>query len=260
MKAQGDLRLDETQAILFDMMKDVDRFCRKNGIRYSLSDGTMLGAVRHGGFIPWDDDADLCMLREDFDRFAATYKSDKYHLLLNTHTEDEVFFYGFIKINDPTTSGAPTHHNIAKHGVTLDIFPLESVPEDEKEREMFAHKIVSLHNRLYHRHRKDPISIIKSYRHTIDGWWKKIQEAIHNPKYADSPLAEQVLGRPMVEVLLRKERFDDLVDIPFNGHKFLGFRDTHSYLTMLFGEDYMTPKKWSHNYTIRKNENNVVKD
>ena len=259
MKEQQNLSLEETQSILFDIMKDIDRFCRSNGIRYSLSDGTMLGAVRHGGFIPWDDDADICMPREDFDKFAATYKSDKYHLLLNTHTKDEVFFYGFIKINDPTTNGAPTHKNIAKHGVTVDIFPLEPVPEDKKERAKFTHRIVSLHNRLYHRHKKDPLSIIKSYRHSINGWWNMIEKVIHEGKYTDSPLLCQVLGKPMVEVLLRKERFDDLVDITFNGHKFLGFRDTHSYLEMLFGPDYMTPKKWSHNYTIQKKDN-VGKD
>ncbi|MDE6794516.1 MAG: LicD family protein [Muribaculaceae bacterium] len=254
MDANRELSLEETQDILFEMMKDVDSFCRKNGIRYSLSDGTMLGAVRHGGFIPWDDDADLCMLREDFDRFAATYKSDRFHLLLNTHNKDEVFFYGFIKINDPSTYGAPTHHNIARHGVSLDIFPLESVPEDKNERSVYSHKIVSISNRIYHRHRKDPISIIKAYRHSVDGWWKRLDKAVHEPKYKDRPLTSQILGRPTVEVLVPKNWFDNLVDIDFNGHKFLGFKDTDSYLKMLFGPDYMTPREWSHHYSIMKKE------
>lgn len=252
MMDKKELSLSEQQEILLEIMKDIDSFCRANGIRYSLSDGTMLGAVRHGGFIPWDDDADLCMPREDFDKFVKTYKSDKYHLLLNTHTEEEVFFYGFAKINDPSTFGATSYRNLSKYGVAVDIFPLEPVPEDEKERAKYTHKIRSLHNRLYHRHRKDPISIIKSYRHSINGWWNKIENALHNGKYTNSTLLSQIIGMPNVEVLLDIERFKNLVDVEFQGYKFLGFKDTHSYLEMLFGPDYMTPKKWSHEHIVYK--------
>ena len=247
-----ELSLSEQHEILLEIMKDIDSFCRANNIRYSLSDGTMLGAVRHGGFIPWDDDADLCMPREDFDRFVKTYKSDRYHLLLNTHNENEVFFSGFAKINDPTTYGVTGHRNLSKFGVTVDIFPLEPVPEDEKERAEYTHKIRSLHNRLYHRHRKDPISIIKSYRHSIDGWWNKIENTLRDKRYSNSRLLSQIIGMPNVEVLLETDRFDNLVDIEFQGHKFLGFRDTDSYLKMLFGADYMTPKIWSHNQVVYK--------
>ena len=252
MEPKKELTLSEQQEILFEIMKDIDAFCRANNIRYSLSDGTMLGAVRHGGFIPWDDDADLCMPREDFDRFVKTYKSDRYHLLLNTHTEDEVFFYGFAKINDPTTYGATSYRNLSKYGVAVDIFPLEPVPEDDKERAEYTHKIRSLHNRLYHRHRKDLVSVIKSYRHSIDWWWNKIEDALHDGKYSGSHLLSQIIGMPNVEVLVDIERFDNLADIEFQGYKFLGFSDTDSYLKMLFGADYMTPKKWAHNHVVYK--------
>lgn len=254
MNRDKELSLSEQQSILFEIMKEIDAFCRANKIRYSLSDGTMLGAIRHGGFIPWDDDADLCMPREDFDRFVKTYKSDRYHLLLNTHTEEEMFFYGFAKINDPTTYGATTYRNLSKYGVAVDIFPLEPVPEDEKERSEYTHKIRSLHNRLYHRHRKDLISIIKSYRHSIDGWWNKIEDTLHDGKYSQCCLLSQIIGMPSVDVILHKNVFDNLVEIPFNGHNFLGFKDTHSYLSMMFGPDYMTPKKWAHHHKIYKNK------
>ncbi len=253
MEEKIPLSLEEKQQIIFDQLKDVDRFCRDNNIRYSIAYGTLLGAIRHGGFVPWDDDADIIMLREDYDRFVATYKSDKYHLLQFVHNpeEKEVFFNGYLKINDPSTYIA-SKQNLIKYGVALDIFPLDSVPEDAKQRKDLNHKIRHLNNRLYHRHKKDPLSVIKSYRHSIDEWWKMLDEALHEGKYEDSPIVTQFFCAAEDEVILRKEMFDDLIDIPFNGYNFLGFKDYHEYLVKSYGEDYMTPRHWAQNFDIYK--------
>lgn len=66
----------EIQLYLLDILKAVDAFCAKEGIRYSMAYGTLLGAVRHKGFIPWDDDIDLLMPRPDYERFVATFGKD----------------------------------------------------------------------------------------------------------------------------------------------------------------------------------------
>ncbi|MDE5870240.1 MAG: LicD family protein [Muribaculaceae bacterium] len=254
MEEKNELSLKEKQSIILEIMKDIAKFCRANNIPYTLSSGTLLGAVRHGGFIPWDDDADMFMLREDFDRFVNIYKSDKYHLLFNTRSDDEFFASGYAKVNDPDTFIAESL-TMTNHGVFVDIFPLDGVPDDAKERKEYMHKIMSLHNRIYHRQRKDLLSIIKSYRHPLDWWMNKMNETVHDPRYVNSPLVAHVVGTTNYRTVIDRDRFKSLVDIPFEGYNFLGFSDTDSYLSMVYGPDYMTPKKWSHNLKVyRKNE------
>lgn len=246
------LSVREIQLLILEVMKDVDRFCREHNIPYSLSSGTLLGAVRHGGFIPWDDDADIFMLREDFDRFTSTYKSDKYKLLYHGNTESKVFADGYAKVCDPETFSG--NEDKKGTGIYLDIFPLDYVPEEPKACRKRMHKIMSIHNRLYHRRRKDFVSIIKAYRHSLKWWVNKLEKTVHEKKYFDSPLVAHAVGTTNYRTVIHKSRFDDLVDTDFEGYKFLGFKDPHSYLSKVYGEDYMTPRQWSHNLKVYKDE------
>lgn len=247
------LSVRESQLLILEVMKDVDRFCRQNNIPYTLSSGTMLGAVRHGGFIPWDDDADIFMLRKDFDRFVEIYKSPKYKLSYNIYTPDDYYIAGYAKVVDSD------YYSLAKSGkkypgIFLDIFPLDGVPEDPTLQRKFMHRIMHYENRLYHRQRKDLVSILKSYNHSLQWWKKKFLESTHNKQFIDSQLVGQAVGTTNYRTVLNRNRFESLTDIEFEGCKFLGFSDPHSYLTMVYGEDYMTPKKWSHSLKVYENE------
>ena len=122
------LTLSETKEISLNILKYVSDYCNEKGIRYFAAYGTLLGAVRHGGFIPWDDDVDLVMLREDYDKFVESACSDftgRYKCI--SFTQD-TFVFPYTKIIDTeTTAISDNVMEIEKHGMGIDIFPYSVV-------------------------------------------------------------------------------------------------------------------------------------
>lgn len=233
-----ELSIEERKAVILDIMTDIDAFCRSNGIRYTISSGTLLGAVRHGGFIPWDDDADMFMLREDFDRFIETYKGRKYEALYAPDPSKKFVVTGFAKVCDPTTRIENTWSD-ASHGIYVDIFPLDSVPEEKKLQKEVMHRYMQINNRMHHRQKNDIISFFKAHRHSLGKWWNKCMALSHPDRYAGSPLVAHSIGASNYRTVIEKKRFDSLVPIKFEGREFMAFSDPDSYLTMVYG-DYMT--------------------
>ena len=124
-----ELTLKEIQSVSLEILKDVHCFCEKNGIKYTLAYGTLIGAIRHRGFIPWDNDIDICMPRPDYKRFIQTYKSNSYDLAyLDSPKYDCLATYA--RVFDKNT--VATNYNWIKEsvGVWIDIFPLDGVPDD----------------------------------------------------------------------------------------------------------------------------------
>lgn len=129
-----EITLKESKKIQLEMLRSLDSFCRSHDIDYSLAWGSLLGAVRHKGFIPWDDDIDVTMTRDNFDRFVNAYKSDKYELR-EPMRSDRWEFYA--KIVDPSTVVKFNKHPFSKFGIWITIFPMDNRPEDDmKWKEM----------------------------------------------------------------------------------------------------------------------------
>lgn len=97
-----ELSLDELREVELDILKTFHNFCEENKIKYYLSNGTLLGAVKYRGFIPWDDDIDVFVPREDYDRLISIFKdSEKYHLF--AFERNERYRYLFAKLCDMAT-------------------------------------------------------------------------------------------------------------------------------------------------------------
>ena len=122
--------LRDVQKVQLEILLEFDRICRKHGLKYLLFAGTLLGAVRHKGFIPWDDDIDVCMLRGDYERFLTVCKDElSAELFLQTTDTDREYPLQFAKLRKNNTRFVEKSMSDLKihHGVFIDIFPLDNV-------------------------------------------------------------------------------------------------------------------------------------
>ncbi len=119
------------QLVELDMLVEFDRVCRRNGINYVLFGGSLLGAVRHRGYIPWDDDADIAMLREDYEAFKLhMHELDPKICFFQDHDTDPEYRWGYGKLRRTGTRyiRVGQEHLKCRTGIFVDIFPMDDVP------------------------------------------------------------------------------------------------------------------------------------
>ena len=138
--------LRKVQLTLLDIAKEIKRVCEENDIPYFLYRGTFLGAVRHQGFIPWDDDMDFAMLREDYEKFCriAPEKLGANYAFQNWHTSKN-FAQPFAKVRKRGTLYIEAKSaQLEENGLYVDIYPLDFAPEKEADRAVLAKKLLHL--------------------------------------------------------------------------------------------------------------------
>lgn len=139
-----ELSLQELKEIEFDILKVFDDFCKENNIRYYLAYGTLLGAIRYKKFIPWDDDVDLLIPRDDYNRMIKLFKdSERYRLFAFDRNPN--FIYPFAKLCDMTTKKDEFgYENGVELGVDIDLFPLDAWDDDLEKAKKEAKRIKKL--------------------------------------------------------------------------------------------------------------------
>lgn len=136
-------------AVQLDLLNELSRVCKENNLTFFADSGTMLGAVRHQGYIPWDNDLDFIMARNDYDKLCKiapiAFKSPYF---FQTEETDPGSIYLHAKLRNSMTTGilksqydGRCHFN---QGIFIDIFPFDNVPDDEDERRAFFEKVIKV--------------------------------------------------------------------------------------------------------------------
>lgn len=144
------MTLQDVQNVSLEILKDVHFFCESHNIKYSLHYGTLIGAIRHKGFIPWDDDIDIVMPRPDYDRFCKEYRSSNNYTL--NLPGDSGYFLTYARVCDNKKTMVKSNHPTAENsatGIWIDILPFGGLPSDELEFQNLVKEIRKIHVKMY---------------------------------------------------------------------------------------------------------------
>ena len=248
---------DECRKILLEMLNALSEFCDDNGLRYYLSGGTLLGAIRHKGFIPWDDDIDINMPRPDCERLISLTGGQlgNYSVFepdISGFSPCCGFYrlYNFDVVIENSLGGSATNNPIY-HPLFIDIFPIEGLPTSVKETSRHYKRIVSLRTMqrsasLKHMEAKSfaghlfhIVSFIPAKAYGYKRWSQAIQRCAKKYDFNDSEFIG-VMTAPVhtTNEKVLKSEYIVPVDIEFEGKKYHAPKNYHTYLTQLYG-DYM---------------------
>lgn len=246
-------RIEQIQALEIEMLKEIDRICVENGIKYFLAGGTLLGAVRTGHVIPWDDDLDIGMLREDYDKFREACKtqlSDKFSYSSPFNGSGSHYTTEKIRLNSTYFSTRYSSKNVYPDGVFVDILVYDQTSNNKFFQKLQTLILAILYDciivRWYNQPRKNfhykltkfllPLlrMIPWGVYHGLFEFFSKIYK---NKK--DAEWLIDTVGKKLKDGPLPKKGLEDTVYVDFNGIKAPIPVDCTGYLNYAYGPDYM---------------------
>ena len=261
-----DEMLFELQLTQIEMLKVFDQICQNNHLRYSLYGGSLLGAVRHKGFIPWDDDLDVCMPRQDYETFIQIWDktAPNGYILQNKDIEPE-FTQSFSKIRKKNTTFLQDKKERGKYhtGIFIDVFPLDRIPNGKIKRMCFQWNCMKY--QLFTREFIPP----KENKLLRLGSWVVLQctpqkKRTQKRKQLEKKLTQyngdttlQIVGIETMQMLKQpfdKHMLDSYVKLHFENGEFMCFADWDGYLKRQYGDYMQLPpeeeRTWKHHPVV----------
>lgn len=259
----------EVKSELLKLIVQVDQILKTNGLQYSIMSGTLLGAVRHGGFIPWDDDIDIAMRRDDYERFLGLIRSGilEEFGLSATGYEINKDFWPFIKILnlkirvEQEQEGQATQCDY----LWIDVFPFDYLPEQNAEkilkkiafqRKQLGYKIAQEKQFYKHKHGvKKVIYYLFSMFFkfiSVDKIDEKIIALSKKSNNRTALIGDLTWGRSDLSKCIPENLFDTLVEYKFENVSVMGFKDYDKYLKQIYGEYMKLPP-------VNQRENHGIK-
>lgn len=243
------ITMEELRAIQLDILDKIHAFCTERGIRYSLGGGTLLGAVRHKGYIPWDDDIDIMLPRPDYDRFLKEFEGKYAELNLQHYENDITCCIPFAKVYDNRTV---LIEKVQKSGIYIDVFPIDGLPEESR-----IHEYLTLYHKYLHKiYFMTPFYLVTgSLMNRIKYYVKKVLFPPRKKYIADfysyllsfnfgkSVNAGAICGVYAEKELMPRKTFESYITVEFEGRHYMAIRDYDAYLTKHYGDYMQLPPK-----------------
>lgn len=267
MTNRTELTSSEVKEYIYDILKYFHEICVREDIEYSLCYGTLLGAVRHQGFIPWDDDIDVCLKRSEYEKLIKILENEENsrYKVLHLYNNDS-YFYNFAKLVDCNTSIIEEKYNpIDGYGLYIDIFPLDTCPGEEKKFNKYVKKINMLSA-------FKSVSVTKNFKKdimTTSGilklilfpfakipgrkfWCKKIEKQLMKYRNSNTGYMCCMTEHPKYSEIMSCAELDETSEILFENGYFKSFKDSVLYLKRRYGDYMKLPPESSriptHNY------------
>lgn len=249
--------LRKVQLKQLSILKEVAKLCKKNNIRYYALGGTLLGAVRHQGFIPWDDDLDIGMPRPDYEKFLKIVGNHIGNYSIHTCYNDKDFIYPYIRIQDPSVIlRRDNTKNKTLQELWVDVFPLDGAPSSKLQTFLWQKKLTVLRglrnlscfdelvnvNKEYHGIKKIIFTIgnhsnIQKLLNT-NKILKSIDKSLQKYPYETSTMIGNTMGGHWFDEVYPKNTYSETVMLPFEDTTVPAPADYHTIMKLMYG-DYM---------------------
>lgn len=243
------LNTDEVKTIQVTILDIVSDFCEKNQIKYWLDTGTLLGAIRHKGYIPWDDDIDIGMLREDYEKFMKLFNQSNARYKFQCYENNPNFYVAFGKVLDTTTLLYEPDRNGSKSAVNIDVFVYDNAPDNDKlVQKMYNRRDKLSYMALFSRGTQilPNDSIIKKIEKTVlhalllgVSPQKCVEKLVKNSKQYCNEKTKRVGNFTSASrIAVNKSVFKSFIDVEFEGKKYKAPIGYDEWLKDFYG-DYM---------------------
>lgn len=240
--------LEKAKKVMLKLLIEFDRICRKHNLTYWMDFGTLLGAVRHKGFIPWDDDIDVSMPRKDYEKLTDIIQKELPEDMAYQHRDtDPSFTRDYAKLRDLNSIFHEVYHTGSYKGIFIDIFPVDTIDK----RYLFLVKWFNKYN------------TINPFRGWFPSNLNRLGHIVLSPLLLLNPVIRLLKNKVVkndkgtlysksldIEVygVFKKEYCDDFVDLSFENHLFRAPGNYHGVLSDLYGDYMKLPPKEEREY------------
>ena len=252
MKGLRELNSQEVKQKQLQILQYLKQVCNENGLRYYLCGGTLLGAIRHKGYIPWDDDIDVAMPMSDYIKLYELLKQNDSYQPVTIYNHPDEYYNFFMKLTDVNTVMKSWEYPfLMTNGISIDVFPLFGLPDNNKEIDYFYNRIRKLNTKFIESFIEFSTETPEILRERAK-LREEIIKMMEQYPFDDCEKIGYVLSKYREKEIMNRSIYSGAMEVPFEDCEFSIASGYKEYLEIIFGDYMKLPSKTdqftTHNY------------